>query len=91
LIDTDNGRRRGSSAAGASWEYVMARRNHRLTFCSTVLLIGSGLLAASPAPGADVIVYDDDAATQFRQLERVYQATTAAHTGSFGLRVEPTY
>lgn len=70
----------------------MAPRNDRLTdLCSTVLLIGSGLLTASPVPAADLIVYDNDAATQCRQFERVYQDTATAHAGSFGLRVEPTY
>jgi len=70
----------------------MPHLNHRLkNVCSTVLLIGSGLLGTWPTFATDLVVYDDNAAIQFSQLERVYQDTAAAHAGNFGLRVEPTY
>ncbi len=50
-------------------------------------LLASGL---GTARAANLVVYDDSAATQWRKLERVSEQAAAARTGQFGLVVQPT-
>lgn len=56
-------------------------------FLVILTLIGTGL---HPAPAADLVVYDETAATQWRKLERVTEQSSAARSGQFGLVVQPT-
>ncbi|KAA6183161.1 hypothetical protein F2Q65_16360 [Thiohalocapsa marina] len=39
----------------------------------------------------DLLLYDEDAATQLSQLERITETAEAAHDSAVGLRVTPTY
>lgn len=56
-----------------------------------VLFVLIGLLGARPAAADDLILYDEDAASQFRQLNYVTEDPAAAHDGERGLLFSPTY
>jgi endoglucanase len=58
---------------------------HLFRVLPALLALGLGTAGA-----ADLVIYDDAAATQWRKLERVTEQVTAAHRGPFGLLVQPT-
>jgi endoglucanase len=64
---------------------------HRKPGGLLLLILLLGLAAVQPAPADDLLLYDESVATQFSQLQRVYEDPAAAHTGAVGLRLEPTY
>lgn len=53
-------------------------------------LLGCCLLFASTSLWADRILYDEDAASQWRQMDRAVETPDAALTGRKGLRLTPT-
>ena len=77
-----------STSAPAPCAIVRSRRSGDLLVLTALVVVG--LSAVLPAAAGDLILYDEYAATQFSQLERVYEDPAAAHDGTVGLRMEPT-
>ena len=65
-------------------------RRHGFHWLAGALLLALASVAAEAAAG-DRVLYDDRAAEQFSELERVGEHGDAAYRGGAGLRVEPTY
>ncbi|NCA70960.1 MAG: hypothetical protein EOM91_12795 [Sphingobacteriia bacterium] len=75
-------------AGGSPFRPRVARMRVRVLALLTALF---AVLPSGAAWADDLVIYDDTAATQISQLDRIVEAADAAYSGVAGLRVTPTY